>query len=332
MGLATWEHMGVTMSADDVLQKFVPYAERILITGCHGLLGQKLHQLLSPTNAIVGVDLSPETHLSGQFFQYIPLDITRRSELTDMVVETRPGFIINTAAMTAVDLCEEDRDQCWRVNVMAVENLIRAAKKAGTHIIQLSSDYVFDGLKPPYRETDPTRPLGFYGKSKLASENALRGSGVTHTIVRTQVLYGVAPQVRPNFVAFVLDRLGGEGELRIVDDQRGTPTLADDLARGIARIIQLRKQGIYHISGRESISRYDFATKIAQQFGEDPQRIKPIKTSELNQKAPRPPDSSFCLDKIQKELLLDTHDIAGGLREYQQQQREHQTTWRGKNR
>ena len=320
------------MSADDVLHEFIPYAERILITGCNGLLGQKLHQLLSPTNEIAGIDLASQTHLSGPSFQYRSLDITRRNELIDAVVETQPSFIINTAAITEVDRCEEEKDLCWRVNVLAVENLIRAAAKVKAYLIQISSDYVFDGLNPPYRETDLTRPLGFYGKSKLASENSLRGSNLLYTIVRTQVLYGVAPAVRPNFVSFVLDRLSEVGDLSIVDDQRGTPTLADDLARGIARIMQLRKQGIYHISGREAISRYEFARKIASQFGEDPERIKPIKTSDLNQKSPRPPDSSFCLDKIQKELMFRPCDIDGGLKEYQRQRTQLQTTWGGKRR
>lgn len=330
MGLAIWEYSGVTMSARDVLQEFVPYAERILITGCHGLLGQKLHHLLSSTNEIYGLDLAPQTHLDGSSFQYSSLDITQRDRLIDFVAETKPGFIINTAAMTAVDRCEEEKDLCWRVNVLAVQNLIRAAKKSNSHLIQISSDYVFDGKNPPYQETDITRPLGFYGKSKLASENVLRGSDLHYTIVRTQVLYGVAPEIRPNFVSFVLDRLKDDGDIPIVDDQRGTPTLADDLAQGIARIIQLRKQGIFHISGREPISRYDFARRIARQFGEDPDRIKPIKTSGLNQKAPRPPDSSFCLDKIQKELMFRPRDISASLSEYRQQYQQWQAAWGGK--
>jgi len=330
MGTAVYEKMGVTMSADDVLKSFVPYAERILITGCHGLLGQKLHQQLSPTNEIIGLDLAEESHLSGRSFQYRAVDITQGSPLIDAIIETRPSFIVNTAAMTDVDLCEIERDLCWRVNVLAVENLIRAAKKVGAHLVHISSDYVFNGLTPPYKETDPVKPLGFYGKSKLASENILRGCGAPHTIVRTQVLYGVAPQIRPNFVDFVVDRLTGGGELKIVDDQTGNPTLADDLARGIARIIQLRKQGIYHISGSESISRYQFARKIALQFGEDPARIKPIKTADLDQKAERPKDSTFCLDKIWQDLKFRPNDVAGGLSEYQRQRRMLQTAWGGK--
>lgn len=329
MDLAKWNHLGVTMSADDVLERFIPYAEKILITGCQGLLGQKLHDLLSPTNEITGIDLAVETHLTGRAFRYLKLDITHRSELIDAVLEIQPNIIVNTAAVTGVDLCEEERDLCWKVNVVGAENLIRAAQKVKAHLIQLSSDYVFDGQNPPYKETDATRPLGFYGKSKLAAENALRGSSATNTIVRTQVLYGVAPNVRLNFVDFVRKRLEGEGDIGIVDDQVGNPTLADDLARGIARIIQLRRQGIYHISGKESINRYDFARKIAIQFGADPHRIKPIKTEELNQKSPRPPDSTFCLDKIYDELKFQPRGINDGLVEYKEQLQQLQAALRG---
>ncbi|MFH1862817.1 MAG: dTDP-4-dehydrorhamnose reductase, partial [bacterium] len=293
--------------------------ERIVITGCQGLLGQKLCQLLCPENEVIGLDVSPHTHLRAATFTYIPQDITKRDELLKTIAAVKPGFIVNTAALTDVDRCEEDKDLCWRVNVLGVENLIRAAKRVHAHLIQISSDYVFDGTNAPYRETDAVNPIGFYGKSKLAAENVLRGEDVTHVIVRTQVLYGVAPQVRPNFVHFVVNRLQTPGEILIVDDQRGNPTLADDLARAIARVIQLRKKGIYHIAGRESLSRFEFARKIAQQFEEDPERIKPIKTLYLQQKAPRPQDSTFILEKCIKELMFLPRDADAGLVEFHHQ-------------
>ncbi len=326
------QYWGVIMTADDVLQKFLPFSERILVTGCHGLLGQKLVSLLAPTNEITGIDLHPETHLRGGTFQYRPLDLTQSSELLDAVIEIKPTVIVNTAAMTGVDRCEEERDLCWRINVLAVETLLRAARKVKAHLIQISSDYVFDGKHPPYAETDPTNPLGFYGKSKLASENILRGSTIRYTIVRTQVLYGAAPGVRPNFVDFVLQKLQRGDPFSIVDDQIGNPTLADDLAEGIARIVQLRRTGIYHLSGSESLSRYDFARRIALQFGEDPELIKPMKTQTLQQKAPRPQNSTFCLDKIWNDLRLRTHGVSDGLQIFQRQLEELQTTPGGKSR
>ncbi|MBU0519076.1 dTDP-4-dehydrorhamnose reductase [bacterium] len=317
------------MTAEDVLQEFVPYSERILITGCHGLLGQKLFTLLSPTNTIIGLDMQPGTHLSGRDYSYHTLDITRGPDLIDAIVELRPRYIINTAAMTGVDHCEDEKEACWRVNVLAVESLIKGARKVGAHLVQVSSDYVFNGKQPPYCETDRTDPLGYYGKSKLASENVLRGSDISFTIARTQVLFGVAPKTRPNFVDFIRLKLEEGLELSIVDDQLGNPTLADDLATGIARIIQLRNTGIYHISGSESISRYEFACKIAAAFGEDPSRIKPIKTAQLKQKAPRPENSTFCLDKINRELKFRPRSTIEALMVYKEQLHELQITTGG---
>jgi dTDP-4-dehydrorhamnose reductase len=332
MDSAVFKKREITMFSKDVLTRFTPYSERILITGCHGLLGQKLYQLLTPSNTIIGLDLANESFLASPSGQYRSIDITQRDELIDVVVETAPRFIINTAAMTAVDRCENDRDACWRINVLAVENLIRAAQKTHAHLIQLSSDYVFDGTEPPYRETDTPRPLGFYGKSKLASENALRGSDNNYTIVRTQVLYGIAPFIRQNFVDFILGRLAEGGDIPIVTDQIGTPTLVDDLAVGISRIIQLGKTGLFHISGSESISRYDFARKIALTFDENPNLIKPLRTAELKQASPRPPDSSFCVDKINSELQFYPRDILQGLDEYKQQRHQLQEAPGGRSR
>jgi len=313
------EDTEIPMSAGEMLANSIPFGQRILITGCQGLLGQKLHNLLVGANHLIGLDLAETSHLRGESFEYHRLDITNRTGVLKIVSETKPAFIINTAALTDVDLCEIERDRCWRINVLAVENLIRACKKVDAHLIHLSSDYVFDGKRAPYSEMDPASPLGFYGKSKLAGENALRGAGLPCTIVRTQVLYGTAPNIRPNFVGFILDKLRGSAPLNIVDDQRGMPTLADDLAQGIARVLQLRKEGIFHLAGRDSVSRWEFARAIARLNGDDPERIHPIKTAQLKQKAPRPEDSTFVLDKIQRELAFLPRGIEGGLKEYQRQ-------------
>jgi len=300
-----------------------------MITGCNGLLGQKLFELLAPTNTIIGLDMQAGTHLSGRDYSYHCLDITHGSELIDAIIELHPRYIINTAAMTGVDLCENQKEACWRVNVLAVESMAKGARKIGAQLVHVSSDYVFNGKNPPYSENDRTDPLGYYGKSKLASENALRGSDISYTIVRTQVVFGVAPSIRPNFVDFILAKLEEGGDFSIVDDQIGNPTLADDLAAGIARIIQLRKKGIYHISGSESISRYDFARKIAQVFDEDASKIKPMKTVDLNQKAPRPENSTFNLNKINSELRFHPKNIYEALMVYKEQFYKLQTTTGG---
>jgi dTDP-4-dehydrorhamnose reductase len=298
---------------------FLPSGQRILITGCRGLLGQKLVELLVPSNQVIGLDRAESSTRDAASFQFFQLDLTNRDLLTRTVSETRPNFMVNAAAMTDVDRCEIERESCWRINVLAVENLIRACKKVDAHLIHVSSDYVFDGKRPPYAEMDATSPLGFYGKSKLASENALRGAGIPYALVRTQVLYGLAPGIRPNFVTFILGKLREGGSIPVVDDQRGMPTLADDLARGIARIMQLRKEGIFHLAGRDALSRWEFAQRIARHFDADPERITAIKTAQLKQKSLRPEDSTFSLEKIQKELAFLPRGVDAGLSEFRRQ-------------
>lgn len=315
-----WQESGAPLAAVETVGKHLLRDRRIMVTGCNGLLGQKLCRLLLPFNTVIGVDLTDRAACSGENFRHLTLDISRRDDVIQAVTETRPGFIINTAAITDVDGCEVERDLCWRVNVLGVENLIRAAKKMNASLVQISSDYVFDGKHAPYREIDQTAPLGFYGRSKLAGENAVRTAGLHFAVVRTQVLYGVARDVRPNFAVWTLNKLReGDAELRIVDDQRGNPTLVDDLAEGLARLIQLDKQGIYHISGSQSVSRWEFARALALEFGQDPERLKPIKTSDLSQKSPRPEDSTFILEKIERELAFVPRNVAEGLKEFHRQ-------------
>ncbi|MDW7681646.1 MAG: sugar nucleotide-binding protein, partial [bacterium] len=143
----------------------------IIITGVNGLLGQKLLWQATPQHTVLGVDIHEQAFVKKVKFEYQRLDITERHATRDTVLNFYPEFIVNTAAMTDVDACEEQREQCWKVNVQALENLIYAARKIGSKIIHLSTDYVFDGKNGPYSENDICSPLGYYGKSKLASEN-----------------------------------------------------------------------------------------------------------------------------------------------------------------
>ena len=277
--------------------------EKVLITGCHGLLGQKLVGVLKATHRIYGVDLGTSTIFSDQTsFHYFPLDITEEKSVKELVRVIKPDVIINTAAYTDVDGCEKSPELCFRVNVGGVKNLVQAARGVGARVVQLSSDYVFDGREGPYREEDTPNPLGIYGKSKLESEKILQESRISYTIIRTMILYGWAKGVRANFVTWLLDRLKYGEMVRIVDDQEGNPTLADDLARAIKRVLILGRSGVYHMCGRERTSRYRFALKIARFFSLDCALIHPAKTDELDQKAKRPLKSGFILKKAEGEL------------------------------
>ena len=292
----------------------------LLITGVNGLLGQKvLEQALKLKYNVFGIDVHDHAFVKAKGFQYQPLDITDRRAVRKTVLTIYPHYIINTAAMTNVDGCEKQKELCWRINVEGVENLIYAARKIGSRIVHLSTDYVFDGDHGPYSEEDTCAPLGYYGKSKLASENALLASDLEFAIVRTMVLYGVGINVRPNFVTWLISALREKKPVTIVTDQLGSPTLADDLAGAILKIIELEKWDIFHVAGSEVIDRYNFALKIAEIFNLDKELITPITTAELKQDAPRPLNSGLIVDKAIRGLGVKLSDVEEGLKKFKKQ-------------
>lgn len=289
--------------------------ERVLVIGSNGLLGQKIAELLvrgSPyTVFLASIENKPVVPV--QSATYTQVDVTAKKELKQLIQSAKPDVIVNCAAMTNVDACERERELAWRVNVGGVENIAEAVRVTEAKIVHISTDYIFDGKLGPYSEDDRPEPLSYYGKTKLASENALRASGVDYFIARTMVLFGYATGVKPNFALWLIENLEKKSPVRIVDDQLGNPTLADDLAYGIARAIELGRTGVYNIAGRDIISRYEFAKKLAKVFGFDADLITPIKTPQLRQPAPRPLKSGLITLKAEVELGIRPSSAEEGL-------------------
>ncbi len=289
---------------------------RVLITGANGLLGQQLIGVFRDDYEVHALGLQAQPRLPGGNFQYHQGDITDRKLLRELNQEIVPKFIIDAAAFTDVDGSETQRELCWKVNVTGVGNLVYAAQKVHARLIHVSTDYVFDGKAGPYREEDRPNPLGFYARAKLAGENALLNGKADFAMARTMVLYGSGCELRPNFVTWLLAQLRSGKAVRIVDDQFGNPTLASELAQALRVLAESGRQGIYHISGSEVISRYHFAVKIAEVFNLDAALIQPIKTSDLKQAAPRPLRSGFDISKAVRELNVKMSDVVGGLQKF----------------
>ena len=246
---------------------------------------------------------------------YIPCDITNREQVKKIVYDFCPDYIVNAAAFTNVDKSETEREQAWKVNVKAVEYIAEAARVIDAHLIHISSDYIFNGKNGPYSENTIPNPIGYYGRTKLASENALKISGAIYTILRTNVLYGTAPDSRPDFVKWVVESLRNKKNIRIVIDQINNPTFIDDLVQAISKIIEFGRTGIYHIGGREFLSRFDFTNIIADYFHLDKSLVTPITTEELNQRAKRPLKSGLITLKAETELGYKPHLIPEALEE-----------------
>lgn len=285
---------------------------RILIFGSNGMLGQRLSEFFK-TNSLELLTSSFEENSFIKDIEYIQCDITDRSKTKKLIYDFCPDFIINAAAFTNVDLSESERETAWKVNVKAVEFMAEAARIIDAHIIHFSSDYIFDGKNGPYLETAIPNPLGYYGRTKLASENVLKLYAVKHTVIRTNVLYGPAKFGRPDFVKWVVESLSQNKKIKIVTDQINNPTYIDDIVNAVDKIVESKREGVYNIGGMEFLSRFDFANLIADFFSLDKSLIIPITTEELKQPARRPLKSGLITIKAQSELGYRPHTIEESL-------------------
>lgn len=262
---------------------------KILVTGCDGMLGSALARRLAdgvdgaPPPAVIGVDL-PDG------------DLSEATAAADIVARHAPGWIIHCAAWTDVDGAESRFDDAMAANGQATANLAVAAAAAGCGLTYLSTDYVFDGrgrggdLAAGYDEDDPLAPLNRYGLTKAAGEAHVRELDTPWQIVRTSWLFGDG---RVNFPKTIRRLLSERETLQVVDDQRGCPTYADDLADVLARLVSGRHRGIFHATNRGDCTWYDLAREVAVACGADPDRIRPCTSAQFPRPAVRPACSTL---------------------------------------
>ncbi|MDO7612914.1 MAG: SDR family oxidoreductase, partial [Crocinitomicaceae bacterium] len=274
---------------------------KILITGSNGLLGQKIVRQLSNNSKLnyLATSQGQNRNSACPSTNYSSLDITNAVEVSNTISKYSPDYIIHTAAITNVDYCELNTSECEKVNVTGTKNLFDAAKKNGTHFLFLSTDFVFDGKKGNYKETDKPNPLSVYAKSKLDGELILMNSNYSNwSIARTIIVFGEGENLsRSNIVLWAKEALSTGKVLNIIDDQFRSPTWADDLAWGCIQICIQKRKGIYHLSGPESMSIFDLVMRIGSFFKLDTSSVNRTDSSALNQPAKRPPITGFDLSK-----------------------------------
>lgn len=250
---------------------------KILVTGCQGQLGRELCRQIKERNEVYKNFQVLATDVDT-------LDITDAQQVKNVVEREKPDVIINTAAYTKVDACETDELTAFLVNAHGARNLAVAAFNIGAKILQVSTDFVFPGTgNTPLREYDPINPLNIYGKSKALGEQLVMATNPRHFILRTAWLYGDGT----NFVRTILKLAKEQEELRVVNDQVGTPTSTVDLARCILDLIQTEHYGIYHGTCEGECTWYEFARRILALKGIN-KRVIPISTTELRLPAKRP--------------------------------------------
>lgn len=297
---------------------------KILLTGANGLLGQKLVKALTPIQGVqvLATGRGPARLAPGLLAKewtkgsvvYRSMDTTNREEVAQVVGDFGPDTLVHTAAMTQVDDCQKDPEACYTQNVEAVRNLCDACVPFGTHVIHLSTDFVFDGLDGPYSEEAKPAPLSVYGKAKWEAEGIVKKYPGPSCIARTVLVYGLASDMsRSNIVLWVKKSLEEGKSLRIVSDQYRTPTLAEDLADGCLQIARQGATGIYNLSGGELMSVLEMAQRIARYFGLDASLLHPVTTAELGQPAPRPLRSGFLIHKAIRDLGYQPRTLEQGI-------------------
>lgn len=290
--------------------------KRILLTGANGLLGQKLVSLLvqKPDVELVATARGTNRLPFSDGYTYRPMDITDKQQVLEVIGDVRPDVVIHGAAMTDVDKCEIQKDDCWAQNVHAVEYIIEACKATNAFLVHVSTDFIFDGAAGPYDETAEANPISFYGWSKQAGESAVKHSGLRWAIARTVLVYGIAHDMsRSNIILWVKKSLQEGKTIKVVTDQWRSPTLAEDLAMGCYLIADQEAEGIFNISGKEVLTPYDMAIKTADYFGLDKSLITQADASTFTQVARRPPRTGFILDKSRTVLGYDPHSFEEGI-------------------
>jgi len=289
---------------------------KILVTGSNGLLGQKIIYALKGKSGIQCISTSRGGNRmkDREGYDYESLDISNEDEVNRVIFKYKPDAVIHTAALTNVDACEVNREEARLLNVNAVGYIINACRRVGSHLVHLSTDFVFDGKHGPYVETDVPNPLSYYAQTKHDAETLVLNSGISFSILRTIIIYGVVDDnSRSNVVLWTVNSLRNKKTITVINDQFRSPTLAEDLAQACIHAAQKRSPGIFHVSGTELMCILDMVRVTADFFNLDKSFIKPVSSAELNQPARRPPVTGFIITKARRELNFHPHTFLEGL-------------------
>ena len=284
---------------------------KLLITGASGLYGSKLAKLAVTRNFEVYSGYNQDLPLYGNLEKF---DISNKELVNEAFKRIKPDVVVHAATLTDVDKCELNKELAWKINVEATKNIAEAAKTTGSFLIYISTDYVFNGEKGNYTESDIPDPINYYGLTKLKAEELVKAQG-EFCIARPSVIYGATPAAgKVNFALWIIDALSKGQRIKIVTDQWNTPTLNTSLADMTVEVLERRLTGIFHLCGATRISRFEFAQLIAEIFELDKSLIDPVKSAQFKWPAKRPMDSSLDTSKAQKILHNKPVEISEALK------------------
>lgn len=277
---------------------------KLLVTGAGGRIGSRLRALASGRFHVVEIGRA-----SG-------VDLANLGQV-ERAVASHPdaSALVHLAAFTDVSKAHEQTGnreaECWRINVGATENVVRACKAAGVHLVHVSTDFVFDGTRnAPYTEQDAPSPIEWYGRTKWHAEEVVRRATSGWTILRISFPYAAGPSPRPDFVRSVRTRLEEGGDARLFDDQTITPTFVDDVAQGLMLVARVRPRGeLFHLVGSSSLTPFDFGLKIARAFHLDERRIVRSSMEDFLKKDPRPRQRRLRLSNAKWTTFATLHGL-----------------------
>jgi dTDP-4-dehydrorhamnose reductase len=286
---------------------------RLLITGASGLLGAKLLEAASNAGHEVFAVYNQHPVKSENVLQ---ADLRNEHDIAKTIHQSSPDSVIHSAAISDVDRCERDPELAFLVNGTATGLLAEECVKVESHLVYVSTDYVFDGQRGMYKEADDPNPINVYGRSKLAGEIAIQKVSESFSVARTSVVYGWG---RPNFATWIHSKLKAGEEVKVVESQYSSPTLNSQLARMLLEVAEKRHSGILHLAGASRLSRFEFAREIAREFRMDQNLIIPSDLKSTSWTAERPPDSSLNVERAENILSNKPASIRQALSEFARQ-------------
>ncbi|NMO21033.1 SDR family oxidoreductase [Pyxidicoccus fallax] len=285
---------------------------RFLVTGSNGLVGSRVCALLERQgHEVVGLGRGPRR--TGGSHTYVEVDLTREADVAAALASASPEVVIHPASMTEVDGCEKDPEAAYAANVTAAAAVARGARKAGAHLVHVSTDYVFDGDAGPYDEAALPNPRGVYAVTKHMGEQAARTFVPGCAIARTAVVYGWPAAGRPNFGAWLVGALEKGQPVKLFEDQVVSPSLADNVAAMLVELGERKLGGVWNTCGATVIDRVGFGRALCEVFGFDAKLITPTRMADLKLASPRPLRSAMKTDKAQAQLAAKPLALAESL-------------------
>ncbi|MBO9619528.1 MAG: SDR family oxidoreductase [Niabella sp.] len=289
---------------------------KILVTGANGLVGSYVvQQLLEAGHEVYASSKNGDlSSFAAAGYHFRQMDFTDPYAVLEVFETVQPDVVVHSGAMSKPDDCERNQAEAYETNVAGTVQLLLNAADHKSFFIFLSTDFIFNGEEGMHKEEDPASPLSYYGRTKLEAEEAVQEYSYDWAIVRTVFVYGKPLHGRNCFLTMISDKLRKNALFRVVDDQERTPTYAEDLAEGIAAIIEKRATGIFNLCGDEVATPFQMALRVAEFIGITQHHLQPIHTKELNELAQRPLKSGLDISKARRILGYRPVSFEEGLR------------------